>query len=81
MHSQLLLSHHPYTSFNLPPPPKESHSSHRPQAALEVGGGPWFDTWIGRAQAQEPIRTMLTLPLDPSAAANLLPPILRPPGL
>jgi tocopherol cyclase len=34
-------------------------------AALEVGGGPWFEEWKGRSRMAEPLRSALQLPLDP----------------
>ena len=33
-------------------------------AALEVGGGPWWDSWEGSAEMKEPLRTLLQVPLD-----------------
>lgn len=56
-------------------------SARSTQAGLEVGGGPWFNAWSGRAAAKEPFRSLLRLPVDVSAASTLAPPFLRPPGL
>jgi len=33
-----------------------------PQCAVEVGGGPWWDTWRGDAKMKEPMRTMVRAP-------------------
>lgn len=48
-------------------------------AALEVGGGPWWNTWKKTARYGEPVRSLMDLPLG-----NLLqavPSTLQPPGL
>lgn len=33
-------------------------------AALEVGGGPWWDSWWGNAEMKEPLRSVLQVPVD-----------------
>lgn len=50
-------------------------------AAVEVGGGPWWDTWKATARMQEPFGTLVKLPLDVEGLASLLPRPLQPPGL
>ena len=48
-------------------------------AAVEVGGGPWFDSWKGSTAVPEPIQEILKLPIN---AEDLFPiPFLKPPGL
>ncbi|CAA7410103.1 unnamed protein product [Spirodela intermedia] len=48
-------------------------------AAVEVGGGPWFDTWKGSGDVPEPIKQVLRLPIN---AEDFFPvPFLKPPGL
>jgi len=51
------------------------------QAALETGGGPWFDEWSARAAMAQPLRALAAMPLDVAAVARRLPSRLRPPGL
>mmetsp|Transcript_7360 Transcript_7360/g.11589 ORF Transcript_7360/g.11589 Transcript_7360/m.11589 type:complete len:241 (+) Transcript_7360:591-1313(+) len=50
-------------------------------AALEVGGGPWYEDWVGEAFPAEPLKTVGQLPVDIDAFQRLLPPLLRIPGL
>ena len=50
------------------------------QAALEVGGGPWFAPWVATAAMTQPLRSMAAMPLDVASLARLLPG-LRLPGL
>lgn len=50
-------------------------------AAVEVGGGPWWDTWTATARMQEPFGTLVKLPVDVEGLASLLPAPLQPPGL
>eukprot|EP00241_Pyramimonas_parkeae_P004526 CAMPEP_0114272710 /NCGR_PEP_ID=MMETSP0058-20121206/28637_1 /TAXON_ID=36894 /ORGANISM="Pyramimonas parkeae, CCMP726" /LENGTH=882 /DNA_ID=CAMNT_0001391973 /DNA_START=28 /DNA_END=2676 /DNA_ORIENTATION=- len=50
-------------------------------AALEVGGGPWWQGWSETAEMSEPLRTILAADLPFEAALDSLPPMLRPPGL
>ncbi|KAL0557750.1 hypothetical protein IC582_006301 [Cucumis melo] len=49
-------------------------------AALEVGGGPWFNTWKGETTTPEILKRALTTPIDVDRAFNLLP-LFKPPGL
>lgn len=49
-------------------------------AALEVGGGPWFNTWKGETTTPEILKRALTTPIDVEQAFNLLP-LFKPPGL
>jgi len=49
-------------------------------AALEVGGGPWFDTWKGKTSTPAALRSALELPIDVEAIFNLVP-LFKPPGL
>ena len=50
-------------------------------AALETGGGPWFETWSGKAAMSAPLRAALRLPVDVEAVAGLVAGGRRPPGL
>ncbi|KAE8718874.1 hypothetical protein F3Y22_tig00109987pilonHSYRG00146 [Hibiscus syriacus] len=45
-------------------------------AALEAGGGPWFNTWKGKTTTPEVIENALQVPVDMGPA-----PFLKPPGL
>lgn len=47
--------------------------------ALEVGGGPWWQTWKKTARYEEPVRSLIDLPLGNVLQA--IPPNLQPPGL
>ncbi|GAQ89951.1 tocopherol cyclase [Klebsormidium nitens] len=47
--------------------------------ALEVGGGPWWQTWKKTARYEEPVRSLMDLPLGNVLQA--IPPNLQPPGL
>lgn len=48
-------------------------------AAVEVGGGPWYQTWNGTASSPEVISRALRVPVD---MESLFPvPFFRPPGL
>jgi len=48
-------------------------------AALEVGGGPWFDRWEGTTVVNEVVNNIVGIPID---VASLFPiPFLKPPGL
>lgn len=49
-------------------------------AAVEVGGGPWFNTWKGKTYTPETIKRALTLPVDVEGIVGLVP-FLKPPGL
>lgn len=56
----------------------EANSS---RAAVEVGGGPWWDTWKGEAQMKEPLKSLIKLPVDVEGLSARLPEPLRPKGL
>ncbi|GLT85428.1 hypothetical protein SLE2022_036180 [Rubroshorea leprosula] len=49
-------------------------------AAVEVGGGPWFNTWKGSTVMPEPIKRALQVPVDVDGILGAVP-LLRPPGL
>lgn len=49
-------------------------------AAVEVGGGPWFNTWKGKATTPELLSRALRVPIDLDGFFNFLPPF-KPPGL
>lgn len=46
--------------------------------ALEVGGGPWWDTWQNSSKISDPQKVFLGLPVD---LGSLLPPEILPPGI
>ncbi|XP_044464354.1 tocopherol cyclase, chloroplastic isoform X3 [Mangifera indica] len=49
-------------------------------AALEVGGGPWFNTWTGKTATPEILKRALGVPLDVEGLFGLAP-FFKPPGL
>ncbi|KAL6980106.1 putative tocopherol cyclase, chloroplastic [Sarracenia purpurea var. burkii] len=49
-------------------------------AALEVGGGPWFNTWKGKTSTPEIVSRALNIPVDVEGLFGLVP-LLKPPGL
>ncbi|XAR70867.1 tocopherol cyclase [Bertholletia excelsa] len=49
-------------------------------AALEVGGGPWFNPWKGKATTPEIVNRALNIPVDVEGVLGLVP-LLKPPGL
>lgn len=49
-------------------------------AALEVGGGPWYDTWKGKTTTPEILRAALRVPLDMESVFGWVP-FMKPPGL
>ena len=49
-------------------------------AGVEVGGGPWFDTWKGKTAAPELLKRALNVPVDVDGFFGLVP-LLKPPGL
>lgn len=51
------------------------------RAAVEIGGGPWWSTWTSQAQMKEPLRSLVTAPIDPEGLLSRLPGSWRPPGL
>ncbi|CAL5225421.1 g8236 [Coccomyxa viridis] len=69
---------------------RDANGSRQPQAfidltskqgAVEVGGGPWWSTWSAQAKMQEPLKSLVSLPVDVDWLASSLPSQLRPPGL
>lgn len=49
-------------------------------AALEVGGGPWFNTWNGKTSTPPVLSSAIGLPIDVDDVFNLFP-LFKPPGL
>ncbi|KAG5018782.1 hypothetical protein JHK87_014637 [Glycine soja] len=49
-------------------------------AALEVGGGPWFNTWKGKTSTPAALSRVLELPIDVEGIFNPVP-LFKPPGL
>ncbi|KAK1370232.1 Tocopherol cyclase [Heracleum sosnowskyi] len=49
-------------------------------AAVEVGGGPWFNSWKGRTFTPEVLNRALNLGVDVEGLFNFVP-FLKPPGL
>ncbi|XP_031256611.1 tocopherol cyclase, chloroplastic-like [Pistacia vera] len=49
-------------------------------AAVEVGGGPWFNTWKGKTASPEILNCALNLPADVDGFFSLIP-FFKPPGL
>ncbi|KAK9098929.1 hypothetical protein Syun_025974 [Stephania yunnanensis] len=49
-------------------------------AAVETGGGPWFNTWKGKTSSPELVNQALNLPVDVEGILSLVP-LLKPPGL
>lgn len=49
-------------------------------AAVEVGGGPWFNTWKGRTYTPEIVSRAINLPIDVEGILGSFP-LLKPPGL
>ncbi|XP_050212527.1 tocopherol cyclase, chloroplastic [Mercurialis annua] len=49
-------------------------------AAVEVGGGPWFNTWKGKTISPELLKRALKVPVDVEGMFNFLP-LFKPPGL
>ncbi|CAN0907125.1 Tocopherol cyclase, chloroplastic [Linum grandiflorum] len=49
-------------------------------AALEVGGGPWFNTWKGKTSLPEIASRILRAPIDMEGILGSIP-FLKPPGL
>ena len=50
-------------------------------AAVEIGGGPWLETWKSEARMREPLRSLISLPVDVEGVSARLPAGLRPKGL
>ena len=55
-------------------------SARSSMAALEVGGGPWFNTWKQRSESTSTLKTLLNLPIDVESLFTLTP-FLKPAGL
>ncbi|CAI5997201.1 unnamed protein product, partial [Closterium sp. NIES-65] len=75
-HSRLLF-------FSLATPPLNArvfygHGAESTAAAVEVGGGPWWEAWEQRSRMNPAQSAIISLPLNLS---TLLPPSLQPPGL
>ncbi|KAL3689831.1 hypothetical protein R1sor_016140 [Riccia sorocarpa] len=49
-------------------------------AALEVGGGPWYTAWRYKSTIQDPLRTLVGLPVNVEKVFGSIPE-LKPPGL
>lgn len=49
-------------------------------AAVEVGGGPWFNAWSGKTDTPEFVKRALTIPVDVEDLLGFVP-LLKPPGL
>lgn len=49
-------------------------------AAVEVGGGPWFNTWKGGTSTPELLRRALRVSIDVEGMFNYVP-VFKPPGL
>ncbi|KAI5669299.1 hypothetical protein M9H77_19152 [Catharanthus roseus] len=49
-------------------------------AAVEVGGGPWFNTWRGKTNTPEILNRAINLPVDIEGILGFVP-LLKPPGL
>lgn len=49
-------------------------------AAVEIGGGPWYDTWKGKTTTPEILSLALRVPIDVESVFSVVP-FLKPPGL
>lgn len=49
-------------------------------AAVEVGGGPWFNTWKAKTNTPELLKRAINLPVDIEGILGFVP-LLKPPGL
>ncbi|KAL7164441.1 hypothetical protein ACSBR2_040370 [Camellia fascicularis] len=49
-------------------------------AAVEVGGGPWFNTWKSKTSTPEIVSRVVGIPVDVEGIFGLVP-LLKPPGL
>lgn len=47
----------------------------------KVGGGPWWDSWQGKADMKEPLKSIVKLPIDILTLSRATPRIIRPPGV
>jgi tocopherol cyclase len=50
-------------------------------AAVEVGGGPWWQSWSTDAEMAPAVKALLNMPIDVESIFESVPPQLRPPGL
>ncbi|GBG58821.1 hypothetical protein CBR_g222 [Chara braunii] len=50
-------------------------------AALEVGGGPWWGRWVKESEMNEPVKSIVGLPLDVGSLLSHLPGGFSLPGL
>lgn len=50
-------------------------------AAVEVGGGPWDESWKAEARMTQPLKALVQLPVDVDGLTSFLPNNLRPRGL
>ncbi|KAB5514028.1 hypothetical protein DKX38_027934 [Salix brachista] len=49
-------------------------------ALVEVGGGPWFSTWKGKASMPELVSRTVGAPIDMDGIFSFAP-LFKPPGL
>lgn len=49
--------------------------------ALETGGGPWPGTWKAQAKMQQPLKSIVQIPVDVKGITGALPGNPIPPGL
>ena len=49
-------------------------------AALEVGGGPWTESWVGRTKTPAILSAALRVPLNMELVSKVVP-FFNPPGL
>ena len=49
-------------------------------ALVEVGGGPWFSTWNGKASMPELVSRIVGAPIDMDGFFRFAP-LFKPPGL
>ena len=49
--------------------------------ALETGGGPWPGTWTAQAKMQQPLRSIVQIPINVKGITEALPGKPVPPGL
>lgn len=55
--------------------------THSTSGALETGGGPWPSTWKAQAKMQQPLKSIVRIPIDVKGIAESLPGDQVPPGL
>ena len=49
--------------------------------ALETGGGPWPGTWSAKAKMQQPLKSIVQIPIDVKGITEALPGNFVPPGI